>query len=69
MRRSSASSWDSWTSFAPDRTGERYQSLYVEYDLLTRTNPGWNLTTIRDMPRRERTFWFDVALARTIERQ
>ena len=62
VRRSSTSTSASSTSFAPDRTGERYQDLYDQYGLLTRTNPGWNLTSIRELTYRERAYWLEVAV-------
>lgn len=62
VSRSSTSTSASSTSFAPDTTGERYEDLYQQYDILTRTNPGWNLSSIRDMTTRERTYWLEVAV-------
>lgn len=62
VSRSSTSTSASSTSFAPDSTGERYEDLYQQYDILTRSNPGWSLTSIRDMAYRERTYWLEVAV-------
>lgn len=69
VRRSSVWASDSWTSFAPDTTGERYQLLFDEYAYLTRNNPGWDLSTIRDMTSRERKYWFDMSIVRKLERE
>jgi hypothetical protein len=66
VRRSSTSTSASSTCFEPDKTGTRYQALYEEYTFLTRNNPGWNLTTIRDLTARERRYWFDVAIVRSM---
>jgi hypothetical protein len=37
------------------------------YVFLTRSNPGWNLTTIRELTVRERLYWLDVALVKLAE--
>jgi hypothetical protein len=34
--------------------------LYRVYQLIAHTFPGWSLTEIKDMPVREREYWFEV---------
>jgi len=33
--------------------------LYVLYEYISRSYPGWTLTEIKQMPARERDFWID----------
>lgn len=60
VSRSSCSVSVSSTSFGSDTTP--YTELFKQYDLLTRSNPGWSLTEIRELAYRERVFWLKVAI-------
>ena len=43
-------------SFVPDE-----QALYLQYDYLSMIYPGWTLTEIRLMTRRQRSYWLKLA--------
>lgn len=64
VRRSSGSTSASWTSFESDQTA--YENLYEEYELITRSNPGWSLKEIRDLAVRERNYWLSIAITRGV---
>jgi hypothetical protein len=40
--------------------GSNEQALYLNYDTIAAAYPGWNLSEIRQMSNRQRTYWLNL---------
>ncbi len=58
-KRSSKSAWRAG-ALSVSLVMTRYQGLFVEYEAIARAFP-WTLTEVKELPRRERSYWFRVA--------
>ena len=46
-----------------------YKQLFVDYEYICTEFPGWSLQEVREMPKRERAYWFKAAGVKRHDRQ